>query len=101
MIITKTLNDLKERGYQLRFRREATCLYCFDLDWWVAPDSFMVDEYHRFEDIIPDGDRTIYAITTIDGAKGYLVDACFVYEDNISLEMLRKLESDPVLNEVI
>lgn len=92
MRISKTLALLKKRGYQLNFRREATCLHCFEPDRWIAPESFVVDEYHHLEDIHPDGDRTIYAITTSHGDKGFMVDTCFVYEDNISPEMFRKLQ---------
>jgi hypothetical protein len=92
MILRKTLSHLRERGYYLQFRREATCLYCSELELWITPDGFLVDEQYRFEDVIPDGDRTVYAISTIEGIKGFLVDTCFVYEDNISVEMQRKLQ---------
>jgi len=91
--ISETLGDLKKRGYQLEFRREATCLYCIELNSWITPDSFIVDEYYYFEDISKtDRDRTLYAISTTQGLKGYLVDASFVYEDNISPEMAQKLK---------
>jgi hypothetical protein len=90
--VSKTLTDIKERGYQLKFRREATCLFCMELNRRITPDSFMVDEYYHFEDNTnPDGDRTIYAISTIQGINGFLVDTCLVYEDNISPEMNEKL----------
>lgn len=92
MILSQTLSLLKQRGYLLNFRREATCLYCFELDRWIAPDSFIVDDHFYIEDANPDGDRTIYAITTAQGHKGFMVDTCFVYEDNISPEMFRKLQ---------
>lgn len=101
-MLQKTLAQLKELGYQVKFRREATCLYNSELNWWIFPDSFMVDEYHHVsEGDSPDGERTVYAISTTDGIKGYLVDACFVYEDNISLEMIRKLEWEYAFAETI
>jgi hypothetical protein len=57
------------------------------------PDGFMVDEFHHVsESEYPDGERTVYAISSIDGLKGYLVEPSFVYEDNISLDMLQKLK---------
>ena len=84
---------LKKRGYQLKFRREATCVYCIELGRRIAPDSFIVDEYYNFEDISnTDRDRTLYAISSIQGLKGFLIDTCFVYEDNISAEMMQKLK---------
>jgi hypothetical protein len=102
MILGKTLSSLKEKGYNLMFRREATCLYCIELDWWITPDSFIVDKQYHLGDVNPDGERTVYAISTMKGLKGFLVDTCFVYEDNISLEMQQKLqEQDYIFAEAI
>jgi len=90
--LAETLEDLKTRGYQLQFRREATCLFCHELNQWVTPESFVVDEYYHFEDAASiDEARTLYAITSGEGQKGFLVDTCLVYEDNISPEMTQKL----------
>jgi hypothetical protein len=98
MSISETLTDLKKRGYELKFRREATCLYCTEINSWITPDSFIVEEYYFFEDVSNiDADRTLYAISSTDGLKGFLVDSCLVYEDNISLEMARKLNIETLL----
>lgn len=102
MILRQMLARLKEQGYQQEFRREATCLYCVDKNRWVLPDSFLVDEYYHIADNAnPDGERTLYAISTIDGIKGFLVDTCFVYEDNISMEMMQKLRWEFALAETV
>jgi hypothetical protein len=91
--ITEIVADFKKRGYESEFRREADCLYCIGMDYPITPGSFMVDEYYHFEDTsYTDGDRTLYAISTTQGIKGYLVEASFVYEDNISPEMAEKLK---------
>jgi len=91
--INEVIDEIKGRGYQLKFRREATCLYCIELNRWITPDSFNVDEHYFFEDVSNmDRDRALYAISFPDGLKGFLVDTCFVYEDNISAEMLQKLK---------
>ena len=96
--VSKTVADLKEKGYQHLFRREATCLYCMELNWWITPDSFVVDEYYHFEDKTnPDADRTIYAISTTEGVNGFLIDSCLAYEDNISPEMNEKLKFEYLL----
>ena len=97
MIFSKTLTQLKARGYDLSFRREATCLYCDELASWITPDAFVVDEQYLFEDAVPDGDRTLYAISTVKGFRGFLVDTCLVYEDNISPEMQQKLQEQDYL----
>ena len=93
--VNEKLADLKKRGYQLEFRREADCLYCIGLGYRITPDSFIIDEYYHFEDISnTDKDRTLYAISATQGFKGYLVDASFVYEDNVSPEMAQKLKME-------
>ena len=96
--IGEVVTDLKKRGYQLKFRREATCVYCIELSHWIMPDSFIVDEHYYFQDTsTADRDRTLYAISSIQGLKGFLVDTCFVYEDNISPEMAQKLNLEYAL----
>jgi hypothetical protein len=83
------------RGYELKFRREATGLNCVDMSCLITADNFSVDEYYHFEDPSnTDRERTLYAVSSVQGLKGFLVDACFVYEDNISPEMARKLSWD-------
>lgn len=96
-IITEALGKLKRKKYKLKFRREATCLYCFQLHEWIAPQDFTVDQYYYFEDILnPDADRILYAISLSNGLKGFLVDTCNVYTDNISPEMEQKLKWNKV-----
>ncbi len=92
-IIIETLNKLKRKEYILKFRREATCLYCFQLNAWIQPEAFTVDKYYYFEDILhPDAERMLYAISLSRGGKGFLIDTCNVYTDNMSPEMIQKLK---------
>jgi len=75
------------------FNREATCLYCHQLEEWIPPENFIVDESYYFEEIeSPDADRMLYAISLSQGIKGFLVDTCGVYTDNISPAMVQKLK---------
>jgi hypothetical protein len=93
LVLPEMLNELKRKAYILKFRREATCLFCFELQEWIMPEHFNVDESYYFEDRLnPDEDRVLYAISLAQGIKGFLVDACSVYTDNISTEMMRKLK---------
>ena len=93
--INERVTELRNRGYQLQFRREATCLNCIELSCLLTPDSFNVDDYYHFEDALnTDKERTLYAVSSPGGLKGFLVDTCFVYEDNISAEMAQKLKWD-------
>ncbi|MES1217818.1 MAG: phosphoribosylpyrophosphate synthetase [Bacteroidota bacterium] len=90
--IIEALNKLIGKEYKLKFRREATCIYCFQLHEWIMPEDFEVDESYYFEDILnPDADRMLYAISLSQGGKGFLIDACNVYIDNISPEMEQRL----------
>jgi hypothetical protein len=92
-VITEVLNKLKREEYKLNFRREATCLYCFQLKEWIKPEYFTVDKYYYFEDILnPYAERMLYAISLSLGGKGFLIDTCSVYMDNISPEMMQKLQ---------
>lgn len=91
--VSQTLAGLKNQGYQLSFRREAACIYCFELKERIMPEDFIVDESYYFEDkVSPDADRILYAISLSKGRRGFLIDACNVYSDNISYEMEQKLE---------
>lgn len=98
--ISQTLAGLRNQGYQLSFRREATCIYCFELQEWIMPEDFTVDESYYFEDIInPDADRILYAISLSKERRGFLIDACNVYSDNISYELEQKLQREyPLLS---
>ncbi len=100
--IGRLVADLRKRGYKLQFRREATGLSCAELAYLVTPDRFNVDEYYHFEDASnTDRERTLYAVTSTKGIKGFLVEPCFVYEDNISPEMAEKLKWEYTLPEKI
>jgi hypothetical protein len=95
LIPIDVLNELKKKAYKLEFRREASCIYCDELQQWILPADFNVDEwYYVGETTMPDADRMVYAISLLDGPKGFLIDACNAYMDNISPEMLAKLKPE-------
>lgn len=90
--IGHTLDELRQRGFDTAFRKETTCLYAKTHDTRIVPEEFMVRErYHFAEQTDPSSERIIYAISTLQGYNGYMVDTCFVYEDNTSPEMREKL----------
>jgi len=90
--ITNALKELKRKDYRRMFRREATCLYCHELDEWIMPENFTVDDSYYFGEVEnPDADRVLYAISLSQNVKGFLIDTCNVYMDNISHEMMEKL----------
>jgi len=98
--ITNALNELKRKDYKLMFRREATCLYCHELDDWIMPENFTVDDSYYFVEIEnPDADRVLYAISLSQDVKGFLIDTCNVYMDNISHEMMEILKWNEMIVE--
>ena len=91
--MAEVLNKLKRKEYKLNLRREATCLYCFQLHEWINPEDFAVDKYYYFEDILnPVAEGMLYAISLPQGGKGFLIDTCNVYADNISPGMMEALQ---------
>lgn len=98
-VILEKLDKLKRKEYTLKFRREATCLYCFQLHEWIQPEDFTVDKYYYFEDILnPSAERMLYAISLLQGGKGFLIDTCNVYTDNMSTDMKQKLKLNKTRN---
>ena len=96
-VISETLTKLERKDYTLKFRRETTCLYCFQLNDWIKPEDFKLDEYYYFEDILnPDEERIIYAISLSGGLKGFLIDSCDVNTDNVSPAMMQKLKFNKI-----
>lgn len=91
--LVDALADLKNRGYNLDFRKEPECIYCYVFDLWLTPEQFNVDEVHRFEEgSNPDDSSVVYAISSYSGMKGTLIDSYGVYAEHMTFEMAQKLE---------
>lgn len=97
---SETLGDLRRRGYQLKFRREGTLLYCVELGRWFTPDSFTIDESYHFENgLKTSGEHMLYAISSTQGVKGFLIDTCFANPDDRGIETIDKPEWEYLLTE--
>lgn len=71
------LVDLKQRGYDadFDFGKEHFCLYGDDLEVTLDPEEFHVDEVYKFQSYAGSGKNSIlFAISSITGVKGILVD---------------------------
>jgi hypothetical protein len=87
-------DDLRSQGYNEIFNREQSCIFCANLYLWLGPEHFTVNESYHFEHpFTPDAGRMIYAISSIDGIKGIVIDSYGVYSDNMSREMADKFRS--------
>lgn len=90
--LVDALQDLKARGYTNDFNLKSQCLECSALNLQLQPEDFKINEMYRFEgDSTPDDNSVLYALESIDGIKGVLVDAYGIYAEAISPEMAMKL----------
>jgi len=90
--LSEAIKDLQQRGYTYDFNLKPTCLECPSLKLEIHPEDFEVVEMYRFEGMSSTDDNSIlYAISSLNGIKGTLVDAYGVYAENISEEMRKKL----------
>ncbi|GAB2784894.1 hypothetical protein GCM10027275_31500 [Rhabdobacter roseus] len=94
--IVEVLNDLKERGYKYDFNLTAHALQFYENGqaYSLSPDDFEIVEVRRFEGMSdPSDNAIIYVIESTRGLKGTLVDAYGVYSDELSQEMIKKLDT--------
>lgn len=92
------LADLRKRGYEAEFETQSPCLYCSDLDLRLIEEEFHVDEVYWFkEDSNADETFVVYAISSSTGVKGTIVDGPGASQENISFEMIKKLQYHPVI----
>ena len=92
--IKRVVNELEIKNYIVKFRRDSTCINSDELHQCIMPEDFTIDETYHFETMSnPDTNRILYAISLPQGTKGFLIDSRDVYTDNISPEMMQKLES--------
>ena len=75
--LDKALSDLQEKGYceDLSFETDTFSLYGGDLDMRLNPESYHIDEIDRIgNESLPNEGEVVYAISTVAGVKGILVE---------------------------
>jgi hypothetical protein len=79
----RCMKKLEEKGYNDQFRVEKKTLQSMsDKKKKYKPKDIKAVNFYRFEGITdPDDMSILYAIETIDGQKGTLIDAYGVYSD--------------------
>jgi hypothetical protein len=91
--LSEATNDLKKRGYNEDLNLKSTCLECPSHHFEINPEDFTIDEFYRFEGMSNPSDNSIvYAISSIAGIRGVLVDAYGVYAENLNDAMIKKLK---------
>ena len=90
--VTAAVNGLKQRGYTLDFNLEADRIHCPKTPLSLRPDEFEISEVYRFEgDSDPADEAIVYAIESIHGQRGVLVNGFGISADEVGEEMVKKL----------
>jgi hypothetical protein len=97
--VVETLNELKAKGFTHDFNIHNNALHSSNGDISLSPKDFEIVKVYRFEGQSDPGDNAvIYAIDVPKhGIKGTFFNAYGVYSDEISEELLKKLNT-PVPN---
>lgn len=92
--LSEVINNLKNEGYTEDFNLRSDCIDCKGREVQLHPDEFIIDRHYRFEGTSDPGDEAVvYAISARDGSlKGILVNGYDAYGDELTNEMVKKLE---------
>ena len=93
--VVETLNELKEQGFTYDFNIHNNALHSNQGNITLSPKDFEIVKVYRFEGFSDPGDNSvIYAIDAPKhGIKGTFFNAYGVYADEISEELLKKLNT--------
>ena len=92
--LSEVVNILRKDGYVEDFNLQKNCLVCRDGHYSVLHDEFVIDKVYRFEgDSDPADEATVYAVSSSKyDIKGILVNGAGIYTDDVTDEMLEKLQ---------
>lgn len=91
--LTKIMEELRKKGYTHDFGPKKDYLEEQSTNTKLKSDEFMVDQFYRFEGESDPGDEmTLYAITASNGMKGVFVAAQGTYANEVSPELMAKLD---------
>jgi hypothetical protein len=91
--LSEAISALKEQGYTEDFNLKENCLECIAGRQELLPHEFNIDKSFRFDvDEDPSDQAMLYAISSeMHNMKGILVNGYGIYSDDVSNEMLEKL----------
>lgn len=91
--LEKCLNKLEDKGYTDQYRMESGRLECITTGRKFTPEDVIAVNFYRFEGPSnPDDMSILFAIETVDGRKGTLVDAYGLYADEETGEFMKTVE---------
>jgi hypothetical protein len=89
--VTEAVNGLKERGFELDLNLKENNLVCEGQRFSV--NDFEKVEVYRFEgNTDPADEAVVYAVESVNGAKGVLVSGYGISSDEMTTEMAKKLQ---------
>jgi hypothetical protein len=91
--LTEAITALKQQGYSEDFNLKENCLECIAGMQELLPHEFVIDKSFRFDvDEDPSDQAVLYAISSeMHSIRGLLVNGYGIYSDDVSNEMLEKL----------
>ncbi len=91
--LSEAIEALKLQGYTADFNLKENCLECIAGRQELLPHEFDIDKSFRFDvDENPSDQAMLYAISSeMHNIKGLLVNGYGIYSDDISNDMLKKL----------
>jgi hypothetical protein len=91
--LSEAISALKLQGYTEDFNLKENCLECIAGRKELLPHEFDIDKSFRFDvDENPSDQAMLYAISSeMHTMKGLLVNGYGIYSDDVSNEMLEKL----------
>jgi len=90
--VSTALQELRKRGFTVDFNLKFDRIHDTGKSDALHVDNFEIVEHYRFEgNSDPADEAIVYAITTKDGRKGVLVHGYGAYSEDISEDMIRKL----------
>ncbi|WP_207532569.1 phosphoribosylpyrophosphate synthetase [Desertivirga arenae] len=93
--VSEALAGLKTRGFNLDFNLANGVLHSSSENINLQPEDFTITELYRFEGMSDPGDNSVvYGIESEKyHVKGVFVNGYGVYSDDISEELLKKLNT--------
>jgi hypothetical protein len=94
-LLTEAIIALKQQGYTEDFNLKENCLECTIGRQELLPHEFNIDKSFRFDvNEDPSDQAMLYAISSeMHNVKGLLVNGYGIYSDDVSNDMLEKLNS--------
>ena len=88
------LNKLTHEGYTTQFKAYGNGLMSVETNRLYTPQEVEITHFYRFEgESSADDSSVVYAIETIGGEKGTLVDSYGPYSDPLVAKFIKEVES--------